>query len=202
MRPLESNMEKELLGNAKQALDDCLAKVKAGKYQESLLTLLIGIDVLANLNAQVSGQVTREREAKKNNRSRFIGFLRQEIPEWIGHEMQWQGKTFRLDFVELSYEVRCKQVHEYSSLTSANFPIRLDWDHCVYGDPFMRAFGTPKSSMLEYVEVNGFLLLQRLVEVAQKYIGIFSASSAGFDITIDPFAIYKCIGNPPRYTAR
>jgi hypothetical protein len=195
---LESDREKELLDNARRAFDDCLTKVKAAEYNEALRTLLIGIDVLANLWARVDGRVTSEREAERNNRPRWIAFLRKEIPEWADHEMQWEGKTLRLDLSELSYEIRCKQTHEYSQLRSADFPVRLDWNHRLHTDPLMWVCGSPHCRKVDYVVLNGFSLLQRLVMVAQKYLSIFSSTPTRFSTcTCSPFIIYELLVSRP-----
>ena len=194
MRPLATDRERELLGNGKRALIDCLAKVRTGEYQESLRALLIGVDALANLDARVSGQVTTEKQAEKDNRRRFVAFLRDEIPEWTEHEMQWEGKTIQLDLSELSYAIRCKQLHEYSDLTSPDYPIRLKWDQPLYHKPLMWIHGRPQSKVVDHVEINGLKLLQRLVEVAQKHVGIFSSTLTRGGARINPWVVYELLG--------
>jgi len=198
MRFLETDREKELLDNAKRSLDDCLGKVKAGEYQESLRTLLIGIDVLAHLKARVSGQVTTEKEAERNNRKRFIAFLREEILGWKEHEIQWEGKIIQVDLSELSYTIRCKQLHEYSNPSSAHYPIRVEWTHRAHNDPVMQICGSTNTRNVEWVEVNGFFLLQSLVTVAQKYIGIFSSTPTQVGCRINPHAVYEILGTVER----
>jgi len=189
-----SARERELLGNVKRSLEDCLVRVKVGELQESLRILLIGIDALANLEARLSGKVTTEKEAARNNHKRFVDFLRKEIPEWKEHEMQWDGRTIQLDLSEMSYEIRCKHIHEYSDLSTVDFPVRLKWDHRLYSDPVMWIYGRPTSKVVDRVDLNGFSLLNRLVQVLQKYIGIFGSTGTCFCGGINPYAIYELLG--------
>lgn len=186
--------EKELLGNVTRSLEDCLAKVRNGEFQDSLRILLIGIDALTNLEARVSGKVTTEKEAAKDNHKRFVAFLRNEIPKWTQHEMPWAGRTIQLDLSEVSYEIRCKQIHEYSDLSSVDFPVVLKWEHRLYSDPLIWVYGRPTSKVVDRIELNGFHLLQRLVEVVQKYVGTFSSTATSFGCRINPYTVYELLG--------